>query len=297
MKVLVYDFRRRDENLCEIEASLNGNFGKKGVAVGDNISLKIGSDVRCAGSTYEEVFQPCPQNFVGKAKCDICRSREKSFIFTAFDGFNRDNVTEADLERIAGEHVVYFAFFGKDLVKVGVSKLERKMLRQIEQGSHYTLFVAKTPDGIAARQIETLLRQTGLADKIRASQKKELLIPEVSLAESEDFLKNLIKEKKAAFADYTHLQEFLIEPEFQDWSKVYGLDQVVACDKPLHPVKLQKDESVSGKILAIKGLFIMIETPDEIVAICAKDLNGRDIDFAELPSGLFLNAAMQKSMF
>ncbi|MDH3324163.1 MAG: DUF2797 domain-containing protein [Candidatus Peregrinibacteria bacterium] len=297
MKVLLYDFRWRDEKICEFEASVGNQFAKKAVSIGDNISIEVSSNVRCGGSVFEGDFRKCPQDFIGKAKCDMCRAREKSFIFTAFDGFNRDNVTESDLARIADEHLVYFAMFDENLIKIGVSKGERKSLRQIEQGSHFTLYIAKTPDGIVARQIETLLRQSGIRDKIKPSQKKDLFCPEINSEKGEVVLSSLIQSNLSVFDEYPHLREFLIEPEFKDWSETYGLNNIEDSEKSFHTVSLTKDESVSGKVIAIKGPFLAIETPDEIVSVCTKDLYGREIEFDERPAGLRLNTAFQKALF
>ena len=177
MKVLLYDFRWIDENSCEFQAGVNEKFGRKNIWIGDEISIEVCSDVRCAGSVENGQYRSCPKASIGRPKCEYCRVREGNFVVTAFDGFNHEHITDGDLARISGPHVVYLALFGHDLVKIGVARIERKILRQIEQGAHFTLFIAKTPDGIAARQIETLFRSDGIADKSKADQKKDCLCP------------------------------------------------------------------------------------------------------------------------
>ncbi|MCF7812090.1 DUF2797 domain-containing protein [Candidatus Gracilibacteria bacterium] len=172
MKVHLYDFRWQDESTTEFQASADGKFGRKKLHLEDDVSLSVQSSVFCAGSRTDDTWSPCPQKATGKAKCDMCKARERNFVFTAFDGFDRSNVTDLDLEQISGSHVVYLALFDESKIKIGVARLSRKILRQLEQGSHATLFIAETPDGIAARQIETLMRKDGIADKIMASQKK-----------------------------------------------------------------------------------------------------------------------------
>ncbi len=298
MKVHMYDFRWQDSAHAEIQASSGTNFGKKPLSVGSDISLEICSDVKCGGSFFNEKWTPCPEKNVGKSKCEICRAREKSFVFTAFDGFNRENINETDLQKIAGPHVVYLSLFDKNLIKVGVSKKERKELRQLEQGSHYTLFIAETTDGILARQIETLLRKSGLVDKIKPSQKKEFLCPEIAEAEGEEILKTTFESHLKAFKDHTLLQNFLAKnPEFVSWKSAYHLSNIEQSAKAFHSVALEEGESISGKIISMKGPFLVIETPDELVSVCAKDLLGREIEFEEKPAGLILRSAFQSALF
>jgi hypothetical protein len=307
MKVHLFDFRWRhnaDEKnyFCEFEASSGDRFGAKKIKIGDKISMEIVAEnsdqKRCAGSMVDGKWQKCPQAAVGKPKCEICRSREKNFVFTVFDGFNFDNVNDADLEKIAGPHVVYFALFSENMIKIGVSKADRKSMRQIEQGSHFTLFVAETPDGTTARQIETLFRKSGIADKINASMKKDFLCPEISKASGEKILRDLFESKVAGLDEFPHLKKFLLElPEFCSWEEISKIDEISAAGKPFHFVELKKGESVSGEIIAIKGGFIAIDAVDEIVSIAPKKYAGLEIEFEEKPAGLVLSGAFQKSLF
>jgi hypothetical protein len=298
MKVHMYDFRWLNSTAAEIQASSGEQFGKKALSVGNDVSLEICSDVKCGGSFAENTWSPCPSKSVGKSKCEVCRAREKNFVFTVFDGFNRENVSESDLQKIAGPHVVYLALFDKNLIKVGVSKRERKELRQLEQGAHYTLFIAETSDGILARQIETLLRKSGLVDKIKPSQKKEFLCPEIAEKEGEEILRKVFESHKEVFQDHALLQNFLTKtPEFISWKSAYHLTNIEKSAKAFHSVTLNDKESVSGKIISMKGPFLVIETPDELVSVCAKDLLGREIEFEEKPAGLILRSAFQSALF
>lgn len=298
MKVLLYDFRWLDEGTMEFQASAENKFGRKKVSIGDDISLNICSGTKCAGSRADDVWTACPNQAEGKARCDTCKARERNFVFTAFDGFDRSNVSELDLEQISGPHVVYLAFFDKNMIKIGVSQVSRKLLRQIEQGSHFTLYIAATPDGISARQIETLIRKDGLADKISASQKKNFICPEITKLEGETILREILSRHLKALDDYSHLKEFLLpDPEFKSWDNVYQLRNIEENPKHYHSVQLDEGEFVSGKIVAAKGPFIVLETPDELVSLCAKDLIGREIDFSPSEPGLQLHTALQNSLF
>ena len=299
MKFHLFDYRWKDESACEIQAIFDNKFGRKEIRIGTFMSMKVCTDKKkCAGSIFEDKWEKCSQNYKGKAKCELCRSKEKNFIFTAFDGFNQEHITDADLARIAGPHVVYFALFNKGLVKVGVSGKERKTIRQIEQGSHFTLYIAETPNGIIARQIETLIRNTGLADKIKPSQKKNFICPEITEADGKKYLINLFEEKKEALKEHENLKNYILKtPEFKSWKKIFGLHNIEKSNKKFHTVKLEKDESISGKIVAKKGHFLVIETPEELVSVCIKDYYGHEINFKEIPPGLKIKSSLQNTLF
>lgn len=246
----------------------------------------------------DEVWKPCPERVVGKRKCETCRNREGSFVYTSFDGFNTENLREEDLEKIAGEHWVYLALFQREAIKIGVCKKDRKELRQLEQGSHATLFIAHTQSGVQARQIETIIRNGGLADKISPNQKKEFVLPHLTNDECAMILKDTYHKYKTALEDFSQLAHYLLpEGEFHTWGTHYQLHNLESDDKPYHYVKLGNDEMASGKILTIKGPFIVIDTEEELVCICTKDLLGRQIEFEPQPAGLRLNSAFQSALF
>ncbi len=298
MNILLYDFRWTSPEGCEIQGSVDNKFGRKPIVVGETLSLEVVSGPRCAGSIENGNWKPCPKNSTGKGKCEYCRAIEGNFVYTAFDGFDQAQLNAGDLEKISGEHVVYLALFEADTIKIGVSHAARKVLRQVEQGSHQTLYIAKTTDGVSARQIETLLRKSGLADKVTGRRKRELLLPNISPEAGKILLESEFQNHSAGLDSLPHLKEFLLSPpEFQDWSHVYHTNEVINANKPLHPISLDTHEWVSGKIVAIKGPFIILDTGDEFVSIDAKSLNGRECNFDPKPSGLQLKTAFQNALF
>lgn len=300
MKFLLYDFRWVDPETVEFQASLYNKFGRKKVQIGDNISLELVRDVRCAGSFFDAQWHPCPEQNTGKSKCELCRARERkeSFVYTIFDGYNTENITPEDLQRIAGPHWVYLALFDVDLIKVGVSRADRKMLRQVEQGAYATLYISKTPDGTSARQIETTLRKSGIQDKVLGSQKIHTYDPGLSIDEADMALRSQLENAQKAVQKQKGLVKFLLEePEFVLWEDVYHLKALRSSSKKIHPVKLQKGEWVSGTVLAKKGSFLFLETPDEIISLNAKDLQGYEIEFDLKEPGVGLQTALQGALF
>ena len=51
-------------------------------------------------------------------------------------------------------HYVYLAYFPNNKIKVGTASETKKYIRLLEQGALYSIFIAKTPNGKIARQIE-----------------------------------------------------------------------------------------------------------------------------------------------
>lgn len=300
MKFHQYDFRWFDETSVEIQASLGDKFGRKKLSRGDELSIEIQSEPCCAGHRIQDVWAPCPDKAKGKAKCEVCRAREQkeSFVYTIFDGFNTENLTPEELQQISGPHVVYLAYFSPDLIKVGVSKKERQTMRQIEQGAYATLFIAEGLNGIDARQIETTLRKNGIQDKVLGSQKKNTFVLDTNKTESEKNLRQMFDRHKEIIEKAPKLQSFLKkEPLFQCWESVYNLPEIRENKKPIHPVKLENGEWVSGTILSIKGSFLLLETPHELIELNMKNLNGYEIEFDKKSPGISLNSAMQSVLF
>ncbi|PID70444.1 hypothetical protein CSB37_02020 [bacterium DOLZORAL124_38_8] len=300
MKVQVFDYRWREKEAKDFFVEFEGNngqkIGRKRLWLGHSLSIEKLGTPNCAGhiSPETKLWRPCPKDSKGKFKCEYCRSIEGGFVFTAFDGFDTSQLSPADLARIEGEHWVYLAYFGEGMVKVGVSQFARKFLRQIEQGSAATLFIAKTPDGVFARQIETLIRKTGLADKIKTSQKKDFLFPEVSSAKQTLF--EVLKTHVSGLdGEHESLKQYLLpEPEFFDWTDV-GMKKLPTHN--IHPIKLDVGEWVSGEIVGLKGPFIILDTGDDLVSLAPKDFRGCMVDFALKQKGLGIQSALQNSLF
>ncbi len=298
MKVHVYDFRWTDEHSVRFEASNGEKFGRKPLQVGDNLSLSIEGVVACAGSEREGVWQPCPDQVQGRAKCEYCRNREGSFVYTSFDGFNTDMFNAEDLAKIEGEHWVYLALFDENTQKIGVSKASRKQMRQLEQGSVATLYIAKAPNGTVARQIETLFRQSGMLDKVQSSAKKDAWQLDLSNQKAEEILRGKFDQHRNCLESHPHLKDFILEnPEFTVWEDYFGTKAVKERPHEVHEVKLDLEESVSGTIVAIKGAFLLLDTGEDLVSVCGRDLRGYWVDFEETSPGLRLKQALQGALF
>jgi len=293
-----YDFRWIDEKSSEIQANNGQKFAKRVLKTGDDLSIEIIDEVRCAGSYRDGIWKPCPNQVTGRKKCEACRSREGNFIFTMFDGFDMSIFSPEDLKLLEGDHYVYLAFFDDGVIKIGVSKKDRKSLRQLEQGAHFSLFIAQTSDGIKARQIETLFRKDGIIDKLKSSEKAEFLYPDINPEEAKKQLLETFENHKNCLDSYEALRRFLIEPEFCDWGPFFGKAEIKSSLKPLETISFNvPGDWISGKIMGIKGPFITLDVGDHLMAFCARDLSGYDADFSPKKTGFFRKNSIQNKLF
>ncbi|QQS59614.1 DUF2797 domain-containing protein [Candidatus Peregrinibacteria bacterium] len=296
----VYEFRWKKENSPYFRLLQNGLLIEHPLIFGRNVSIEILGNTSCTGYEKNGVWTPCVVGGVpGVKKCEECKKQEGMPIAQYCDGFNTEMFSGEELDSLNCPHYVYFAYFGPGLMKVGVSAQSRGLLRQIEQGSHYSLIIAEELSGVPARQLETLFRKSGMQDKVQSSQKKDLMFPGVSPEEGKQELleafQNYLPQVLALRPDFEELLKR--EPEFHDFSSVYHLPEAEKVEKPFHDADLSLGESVSGTLIAAKGPFLLLETDSEKTLVDAKSLKGYSIDFSAKPLGLKKEQAFQGSLF
>ena len=116
--------------------------------------------------------------------------------------------------------------------------------------------------------------------------------------QAQKIMLDLLNAHKNCLQSHSHLNQFLLEePEFVDWGKDFGTEDLGIGSHDAHEVKLTLEESVSGTIMAHKGAFVLLDTGEELVSICAKDLRGFEVEFEEKPAGLNLKTALQSALF
>ena len=294
MQVQFYDFRWKEADRWVLQAIAQGKIGRREIAYGDPLSIRVVSEPRCRGVITNQQWLACSTASVGSGQCPTCRRLQKDSIFTIFDGFSAENYTPQELDKLRVPHLVYLAWFAPQVIKVGVSQAARKSLRQWEQGSAGTLFIANCPDGIMARQIETLTNQQGLRDKIRLSQKKDWLTQTPAADEIESDLREIAKNIPNYVSHFPALVECCAaQPEFHYWLQDYHLPTKFSAEN----LSLGVEESVSGKVAFVRGSFIGLEVEQELIILNAKDWTGRELDFQNIPEGLTLKSSRQSSLF
>jgi hypothetical protein len=298
---LLFDFRWKEESPLFYGVE-NTTLQEYALTKEQSFSLKIkDTPLRCVGSLHQGKYDPCPNNEVGTKKCEICKRAEEYFPCQFCNGFNCDRFRNQPIENCEATHMVYLALFTPSLIKIGVSRLSRGRLRQIEQGSHFTRILAEGLSGISARRMESTLCKYNFPDKIPISQKKDFLFPEISEEQGRKLLaQKAVEAQEIIRSEMPELHKFiLLEEKFWNNTEYYAknFDWISKSPKAVHFIALKPKESISGKIVVIKGSYFAIETEDEFVILCAKDLIGHTVSFDPLPNGLCTQEAFQSALF
>ncbi len=296
----LFEFRWNSHNLPYFRMVEGDELRDFPLHFGVNCSLEILDNPLCTGYEKKGKWHPCVVGGVrGVKKCDACKAEEGMSAAQYCDGFNTEMFGADELESLNCPHYLYFALFDKNLIKVGVSSLGRGFLRQIEQGTHFALIVAEGMWGVPARQMETMIRRTGMIDKIQSSQKTNLIFPEITESEGRDILQKILVEKKpSVLGERPDFEQFFKEPpEFKSFAEFYKLQTAASISKPLTETTLEVGESVSGTLISAKGPFLVLETDAEKVLIDAKKLKGYSVDFSPKNIGLRKNDAFQSALF
>lgn len=115
-------------------------------------------------------------------------------------------------------HYVYLACFPNGKIKVGTVSEIKKYNRLLEQGALYSIFIAKTPSGKIARQIEKNIIDGGVPGAVTTSYKMKniifkddpLTIKKQLLNKYKEILKNISSDNN----------QYLIEPEFNAFNEI-----------------------------------------------------------------------------
>lgn len=162
-----------------------------------NIKIKKTMEKHCKG--YYDLLKretvPC-QSFTDLTESEYCQCKacQTKSGFDLCLGYNGSICrTNSDTARkfCNEEHHVYLAYFANDKLKVGTAASYRKYERLLEQGAVYSIFLAQTPNGRIARQLESRISNLGIASRANSSYKMNNFIID---REQEEIDKMLMKE-------------------------------------------------------------------------------------------------------
>lgn len=298
----IFDFRWNDDSCTPYFQYIQKNTLKEAPLVFEQpFFLTVENDsLKCVGHKKQGQYIPCPHNSTGTKKCESCKKAEDYFPCQFCNGFNCDRFRSDKIENCDADHMVYLALFAPDIIKVGVSRLSRMKARQFEQGSHFTRVFLAGVSGIRARRIESFLGKLGFPDKIPATRKKDILFPQISKSEGEKLLEEKFQfAKENLHHQMPEMLKYVQEDEFWDMREHYGAGflEIESGQKAVHFVDLEEGESVGGTLRAVKGSFLMIETPSELVILLAKKLVGKHISLDPCAQGITKNGGFQGGLF
>ena len=187
-------------------------------------------------------------------------------------------------------HYVYLAYFSKDKIKVGTASEIRKHDRLLEQGAIFSIFIAKTPTGKIAREIEKEIIDNGITGSVTTLFKMKNLIFDESM---EDVKNELIKYYQLITRIVSKENSiYLIYPEFNCFTSILDkvkkhmlsetnqIDLFCMQSSKVNEHKILKDSShVVGDFLFAVGKIIALSN-DGVIQLCdSKKWEGFLVDF------------------
>ncbi len=187
-------------------------------------------------------------------------------------------------------HYVYLAYFSKDKIKVGTASEIRKYDRLLEQGALYSVFIAKTPTGKIARQMEKCISDSGMPSMVTAIFKMKNIILDGNFIE----IKKRLLEKYQIVLRIMNdeMSKYIIEPEFNHFdairNDVESNIMVKTCQMDLFGMELNKikpytisklNDYVIGDFLFAIGKIIAIEKDGIVKLYDTKKMEGFLFEF------------------
>lgn len=190
-------------------------------------------------------------------------------------------------------HYVYLAYFPNEKIKVGTASEMKKYNRLLEQGAIFSIFIAKTPSGKIARQIEKNIIDNGISGAVTTTYKmknmifdnEEILIKKKLVEKYRDILKLFFGNNK----------KYLIEPEFSSFHEIKDkIDNNMLLaniqvnwfdegDKQIKPYIVKKEfNRVFGTYLFCVGKILAVENNGIIELIDTKKMEGYLFEFKNI---------------
>lgn len=183
-------------------------------------------------------------------------------------------------------HLVYIAYFPNNKLKVGTASVKRKDLRLLEQGAVYGMYIAETPNGKIARQIENEIMKNGVTGMVSVAYK----VKNIRYNEDESQIKSLLYKKYYELLNLMSYEykKYMITPEFKSFPSI--LEQQAKChilDQNTSMIE-REIEQIDGKFLFAIGKIIAIRTGNAISLIDTRRMDGFVYEFGEQVNYEFL---------
>ncbi len=232
-----------------------------------------GKWISCIQNRISKGLEPVNEKLETGLQCSICQTSDFfACRMTCTGAFCRPSSERAFQLCQPPETMVYLTTIG-DKNKVGVSLNGKK--RWLEQGSDYATWVVKLP-GLEARAVEhRVARELGLALQV-SSKYKQGIIHRNSQQNKMDELSKAIP----AVVDITQqiMREQNVPAVFNEEVKILDLTpyygQLDSIDKPVQEIEITENSEFGGKIVAIKGAFVIFEKEGYYYSLNCKKIEG-----------------------
>lgn len=229
----------------------------------------------------------CPDANAIDAKYEQCPACQKRTGFNpAF--YHTTSVSSQQEARNLEPHILYLAYFGDDIIKVGISHAARGNSRLLEQGARSAFVLDTFPTAHIARQYEAKIAALeGIAETILIRKKIEALSSPYKQADAEAKLKNTLSriesEIKTSFSDATilHLDTKFFPSGTPALNSAY---------------ELTSHNLISGKTSGMLGSLLFCEQQDTQLFLPLKKYVGYHMELSDTETHIDL-PARQISLF
>lgn len=226
-------------------------------------------------------------------QCYSCMHKYDFYQCVRCHGNDCTSKENAVIEYCNTPHYVYLAYFSRDKIKVGTVSEIRKYDRLLEQGAVFFIFIAKTPTGKIARQIEKNIIDYGMAGAVSTIFKMKNLVFDESI---EDIKRNLMNNWQTAtkYVEERNVK-YLIAPEFNYFENIYKnikmsmlsrngqISMFKSQSYKINYYEISKESNyIKGKFLFIVGKIIALEQDNKIYLYDSKKWEGFLFDFKNL---------------
>ncbi|HET6747312.1 MAG TPA: DUF2797 domain-containing protein [Candidatus Saccharimonadales bacterium] len=230
----------------------------------------------------------CPDAALIADKYEQCPACQKRTGFNpAF--YHATSVSKQQEARNQEPHLLYLAYFGPGVIKVGISHARRGNSRLLEQGARAAIILETFPTAILARHYEEqIAKLEGIAETIQLRKKEQLLLTvkhDYDSAEEE-----LLATKQRI--------ETALSTQFKN-TEVQGFDHIffpAGAPKLVDSIDCTAQAKISGKVIGMVGSILFCTHSDVLVHLPIKKLIGYPVELRSTPVELSL-PAQQVSLF
>ena len=211
--------------------------------IGYEINIKFKGDIFCVAcnkkikKTFMQGFcYPCFINSPNTSDCIL-----RPHLCKAQDGISRD--MEWSKKHCLKDHYVYLSLTSN--LKVGVTRGSQIPTRWIDQGAHYAIKFAKTPNRFLAGCIEIEISKY-ISDRTQWRKMLQGDFEKINLLNRKN---KLSKKLSLKLKKYISNNNSIIKIEYPNLKKL----------SKIKSINLEKNPNISGKITGIKGQYIIID--------------------------------------